>query len=283
MARVEGNGIAASVRRAGSGAIVTRSRFAMENMLLRALFLMLAVSALSSGLADAAEPRPPRPYRPVEVTLPPASEDASLEAFRNELAAVAKGRLFADLARLTVPQALFWDRDFANTFDFRKGAADNLAMALRLEHHDGAGWLALAAFATETSAGPMPARPGVLCAPAPASFDEVAFDALLRDTATVGRDWRTPRADKIAVRAEPKPGAAAIGAIGLHFVRLMGFEGPPDDPAPSRNLWARVVMPSGATGYVAPGSLMSLDAERLCYAKDPVGRWRIAGYVGRRD
>ncbi len=38
-------------------------------------------------------------------------------------------------------------------------------------------------------------------------------------------------------------------------------------------------MPDGKPGFVAPGSLMSLTAERLCYIKDLVGGWRIAGYI----
>ena len=70
-----------------------------------------------------------------------------------------------------------------------------------------------------------------------------------------------------------------VGTLGLHFVRLMGFEGPGSDPAPGRNQWARVVLPDGKEGFAAPGSLMSLTAEQLCYVKDLVGVWRIAGYI----
>ena len=70
-----------------------------------------------------------------------------------------------------------------------------------------------------------------------------------------------------------------VGTLGLHFVRLLGFEGPDSEPAPGRTQWARVAMPDGKTGFVAPGSLMSLTAERLCYIKDMVGGWRIAGYI----
>jgi hypothetical protein len=36
-------------------------------------------------------------------------------------------------------------------------------------------------------------------------------------------------------------------------------------------------------GLVAPGTLMSLSAERLCYGKDGFGRRRIAGYVGGEE
>ena len=51
---------------------------------------------------------------------------------------------------------------------------------------------------------------------------------------------------------------------------------------PSRE-YARVVMPSGKTGFVAPGSLTTLYVERLCHGKDARGRWRISGYIGGGD
>ena len=38
-------------------------------------------------------------------------------------------------------------------------------------------------------------------------------------------------------------------------------------------------MPDATPGFVAPDSLMSLTAERLCYLKDPVAGWQIAGYI----
>jgi hypothetical protein len=40
-----------------------------------------------------------------------------------------------------------------------------------------------------------------------------------------------------------------------------------------------VAAPSGKTGYVAPGELMPLRMDRLCYLKDVTGRWRIVGYI----
>ena len=62
-------------------------------------------------------------------------------------------------------------------------------------------------------------------------------------------------------------------------MRLVGFEGPDSDPAPGRSQWARVALPDGKAGFVAPDNLMSLTAERLCYVKDSTGAWRIAGYI----
>jgi hypothetical protein len=49
--------------------------------------------------------------------------------------------------------------------------------------------------------------------------------------------------------------------------------------SPGRSQWARVALPDGKQGFVAPRSLMSLTTERLCYIKDLGGGWRIAGYI----
>jgi hypothetical protein len=92
-------------------------------------------------------------------------------------------------------------------------------------------------------------------------------------------DWAYPRADATAVHAAPELGAATLGTLGPAFVWLLGFAGPDSEPDPGRRLWARIAMPDGKTGFVTPGSLMALTAERLCYAKDPVDGWRIVGFV----
>ena len=75
-------------------------------------------------------------------------------------------------------------------------------------------------------------RPGVVCAPARPGYDGVAFSKLLDSTYTTGIDWAYPRADETPVRAAPQPGAAEVGTLGPHFVRLLGFEGADSEPAP---------------------------------------------------
>lgn len=229
--------------------------------------------------AAAQAPRPPQPYAPVTLVLPGASADASFAAFRAELAAVAKGRVYAGLARLVQPEGFFWDRDFAHGFDPRRPAVDNLAAAIRLEHRNGVGWGTLAAFAAEAAVEPLASRPGVVCAPARPSHDGIAFARLLDATHTGPADWAYPRMAATPVRGAPRPQADEVAALGLHFVRLLGFERPDGEAAPDHGQWARVATPEGKTGFVAPGNLRPLTAERLCYIKDLVGRWRITGYV----
>jgi hypothetical protein len=143
--------------------------------------------------------------------------------------------------------------------------------------------------ATEQAVEPLESRPGVICAPARPVYDSVELSRLLDKTYTGHADWAYPRADETAVRAAPLPDASQVGRLGLQFVRLLGFEDaggePKPEPTPERSHWARVVLPDGGTGYTAPGSLMSLTGERLCYIKDLVLGWRIAGFIaaGNQD
>jgi hypothetical protein len=246
----------------------------------RSIPFILAALAATAPVAAAQPILPPlKTYVPVAITLPAASTDASFAAFRAELAIVAKSRVYAALGRLVQSQGFFWDRDFARAFDPRKPAVDNLAAAIQLEHRNGSGWTLLAALATEAAVEPMASRPGVVCAPANPSYDGVAFARLLDATHTGVSDWVYPRAAETKVQAAPQPAAAVLGTLGPQFVRLLGFEGAGGQPAPERKLWARVATPDANSGFVAPGNLMSLTAERLCYIYDLVGGWRIAGYV----
>lgn len=237
--------------------------------------------ALLTGIPAAAQTpsRAPKPYAPVAITRPAASDDASFIVFRAGLAAKAKTRIYAELAPLVLAQGFFWGRDFGQAFDPRKPAVDNLAAAIALEQGNGAGWDTLAAFAAEATVEPLNSRPGIVCAPARPAYDGVAFSRLLDTSFTTGIDWAYPRANETPVHAAPRPDAAQAGALGRHFVRLMGFEGLDSDPSPGRSQWARVTLPDGKSGFVAPGNLMSLTAERLCYVKDAAGAWRIAGYI----
>jgi hypothetical protein len=246
-----------------------------------AALLLPAIAAWS--ITALAQSGAPKPYTAVAITRPAATGGQSFAAFRARLAAVAKRRRYAELEPLVMPQGFFWGRDFGHGFDPRKAGVDNLAAAIALESDHGAGWDRLAEFAAAPAAAPLASRPGVVCAPAKPHYDAVAFSKLQQTTYTTGLDWAYPRADATSVRAAPQPDAAAVGTLEPAFVRLLGFAGDDGEPDPGRKLWARVALPDGTTGFVAPGSLMPLTAPLLCYIHDPVGGWRIAGYVAGGD
>jgi hypothetical protein len=242
---------------------------------------MIKMRFMVTGAKLNAPPAPAsKPYQPVVVTLPPAASDERLDAFRNELAVVARGRVYAELARLVIGQGFFWDRDFNGSFNGQQPAVDNLATAVRLEFRDGTGWERLEKFAAEGTTSPLTGRPGVVCAPGELAFDSVEFDMLLDATRSQARDWAFPRADAIAVRAAAQNSAPVIDTLGMALVRAFGSLAKSDEAMPARAVWTRVATPTGKIGFVAPGTLMPFQAARLCYGKDGFGRWRIAGFVG---
>jgi hypothetical protein len=246
---------------------------------MRHFFPFIMTFAFAALPAAAQTPRPPKPYQPVAITRSAAFDDASFTTFRLALGTIAKHRLYAELTPLVLTQGFFWDRDFGRGFDPRKPAVDNLAAAISLEGGNGAGWETLASFAAEDTAEPLPSRPGVICAPARPSYDSVAFSKLLQATYTAGIDWAFPRRDATVVRAASQPDAPKLATLDASFVRLLGFSGAGSEAAPGRNLWAHIALPDGTPGFVPPGSLMSLTSERLCYIKDLLGVWHVAGYV----
>jgi len=225
----------------------------------------------------------PVPYRRVPVTIVTAPRDVTFEAFRKDLAEIAKRKDRIGLAQRLAARDFFWERDFSGSFDAKRPSIDNLAAALTLEADDGTGWEALAAFAAESSVGPLPGRPAVVCAPAVPQFDEDARDELVENTQSDGLEWNYPRSPGLPVRAAPQPNAAVIETLGLHFVRVLGFDDTAGDTDPVHHAWARVATPSGKTGFTAPNTLLSPYADRLCYAKEGNGPWRIVGYVGGGD
>lgn len=242
------------------------------------LTLATAFAVLATVAVAQISPRAPKPYMAVAITPAKAFTDPGFAAFRKAIGAAAKSRLYGDLEALVQAQGFFWDRDFGRGYDPRRPSADNLAAAIGLERRDGAGWSMLAVLATEDAVEPLDSRPGVVCAPARPNYDSLEFSKLLDKTYTGEIDWAYPRAGETPVLAAPQPGAPAVGKLGLQFVRLLGFEGPESD-VPGRNRWTHVALPDGKTGYTAPGSLMSLAPDRLCYIKDLVVGWRIAGFV----
>ncbi len=240
--------------------------------------IIAAAPALAQSAAQ--PPAATKPFSAVSVKLPPPPDDPSFAAFRRNLAAVARRRLFEELARNVTPQGFFWDRDFAESFDPKRTSAENLAAAIRLEHGSGTGWQMLADFAAEPTASAMPAAPGVLCAPGRPIFDQGDFDRLIDATRSSPTEWVYPRASGVELRAAPRPTSAVIETLGSYFVRIIGFETAPANADPLNTSWTRIATPSGKVGYAAPDTLNSLATAQLCYVKDITGRWTITGFIG---
>ena len=217
----------------------------------------------------------PGPYTPVAITLPPAVNDPSFDAFRQRLAEIAQKKDRAALARL-VAASFFWIPEDSDLADKRKSGIDNLAKALGLDGTDAIGWDALAAYAAESTAMADPQRKGVFCAPAEPLFDEKAADELANATHTDAADWVFPLRDGIEVRATAKPDAPVIDKLGLYLVRALADDSPANAVLAS---FVKVMLPSGKIGYVPVEAVLPIGGEQLCYVKDASG-WKIAGFLG---
>jgi hypothetical protein len=252
----------------------------MRTVALAASALALALALIGSALAQGApQAPPPGPYKPVPVKVEPLVSDPSLDAFRQELAAVAQRKDRAALTRLIVAKGFFWERDDGQGADPKKSSIDNLVTAFNLEADDSPGWDGLAQAAADPHAALDPQKKGVACAPAAPDLDGQAFETLAQQTKTEPIEWGFPYTAGIEVRAEPKPGAPVIEKLGLFLVRVTIDESPLHAVEGTGADWLRVVTPAGKVGYIAAGTLGALVSDQICYSKD-AGGWKIAGLVG---
>ena len=217
---------------------------------------------------------PPAPYAVLKVFPPKPFSDASLAAFRKELAAVAQKKDRPALAKLVIAKDFFWLKEQGNAAA-KKTGIEALSVALSLAAKDGSGWDTLAEFAADETAAPYPDRPGTVCAPAGPEFDEAALEKLAADTRTDIGDWGFTAAEGVEVRAAASQNAPVIETLAMQFVRVM-----PDMAPNASQDFMRVVAPSGKVGFVAAEAINPLGSDMLCYGKDASGAWKIVGMIG---
>jgi hypothetical protein len=246
---------------------------------------VLAASLIVPGLAMAQDarpgqqqPAPIKPYTAVAVQPPKPMNDPGLDSLRKQLADAASRKDRAALGKLVVTKGFFWlqDKDRA---DAAKPGVDSLARAVGLDAKDGSGWEALAAYADDPTAMPMPDRKSVACSPAAPNFDPAAFDAVVKATQTDPAEWGYIVKDGTEARAAAKTGAAAVEKLGLIMVRVLADDAPPDGAAPA---FIHVATPSGKSAFVSVEAIVPLAGDEICYARD-TGGWKITGYIGGVD
>jgi hypothetical protein len=217
---------------------------------------------------------PPAPYTTLKVGPPKPYEDASLAAFRKELAAIAQRKDRGALAKLVLPQGFFWLQESGNAAG-KKTGIEALATALNLAAKDGSGWESLGEFAADETAAPYPDRPNTVCSPAGPEFNVPDLEKLAEATKTDMGDWGFTSADGVEVRATATQNAPVIEKLGMQFVRVM-----PDTAPNASQDFMRVVTPSGKVGFVAAETINPLGSDQLCYGKDAAGAWKIVGMIG---
>src|SRR5262249_24071856 len=155
-------------------------------------------------------------------------------------------------AKIVVAKGFFWEREDGKPAP-KKPGVDILAQALNLAAKDGSGWDALAGFAGEPTAAPLPERKEVLCAPADPTYDERELEELAQTTQTDPLEWGYPLKAGVEVRETPNATAPVIEKLGLNFVRVLDDDSP--NAANTAGEWLRVVAPSGKVGFVAGDAL----------------------------
>ncbi len=227
--------------------------------------------AAPSATPGTPQPAPPKSYTPLVIKPPQPAPDPTFEAFRKQLADVARRKDRAALQKLVVAQGFFWESETGDKASKRKSSFENFATAIGLNDKDGTGWEIIATAATEPTLEPLPERKGVMCGPANPDIDEQKFEALIKNTGTDAEEWGFPHATGVEVRAAAKPDAPVIEKLGMHLVRVM----PEDDGSPPGPM-LRVVAPSGKIGFVPSNALLPVVFDQVCYLKDS-GGWKSSG------
>jgi len=220
---------------------------------------------------------PAKPYQPVAIAAPKPIADPSFDAFRNQLAEIAKRRDRASLAKLMVAKDFFWLGEKGDKANKKSPGIDNLTRALNLAAKDGSGWEALTGYAADPTGMALPDKKDTICAPADPVFEIKQLENLAKETGTNEAEWGYPVQPGVEVRAAAQPNAPVIEKLGMHFIRVMEDDGA--EPPPNQMPMLKVVAPSGKVGFVPADTVSPLGNDQLCYVKDATG-WRIAGFVG---
>jgi len=235
------------------------------------------VQQQTQGAPPAQAPAPPKPYKPVAVAPAAPANDPSFDAFRKQLADIAKKKDKSALGQIVVAQGFFWEGESGDQADKKKSSIENLAAAIALDDKQGIGWDSLNAAAQEPTLEAYGDKQGVMCAPASPKFDEKAFDELTKDTQTDVSEWGIPIKAGIEVRGAAQANAPVIDKLTANLIRVLPDEstssagGPP--PA-----FLRVVLPSGKVGYAPVDAIAPMASDQICYQKDG-NNWKIVGYV----
>ncbi len=227
------------------------------------------------AMAQPKDPAPPLPYKKVAVSLPGRATDPALEAFRKQLADVAKRKDRAALAALVVPKGFFWEHEGNNGADDNKAGIDNFAAVIGLDAKDGSGWDFIADYAAEMTASPIADQKDMVCAPGNPIFSDDGFNELVKATDSNPVEWGYPVKDGIEARDGVDPDSPLVEKLGMHFIRVVFDESPPESAEPM----LRIETPSGKLAYIPAELLSPLGLDQLCYLKQG-NTWKIVGYVG---
>jgi len=244
--------------------------------------LLLALLALPDTARAAIKKLP---YGEVQVVIAtPVQPEPSFAAFFKTFGEVVARRDMTALFALVAP-SFVWTAQGALTADFDPGrdALHNFKVVFGFRQHgrgedggvkDGPYWDMLAQFAADASFYSGSDKVGLICGPLLAEAADAAALERAQKALAIDDDpgtWVFTAGD-VPVANSPGDSGSPIARLGKVAVPVIGTN-------PAGNAGAathyEVLLPSGATGWIAASAARSLVNDRLCYAKTRDG-WGIA-------
>jgi len=247
--------------------------------------LALPLGALACGPALAVKKAP---YPEVKVSLAEAFQpDEAFRAMRTALNAAISSKNTQALFAL-VHTMFIWTVDGALSQDFNPGesAIDNFKVVFGFRApgaakdggvENGPFWDDLAFFAADNVLYKDANVTNLVCGPMLAEAqDDDAFDKAEKKVATPGEPtiWYFTLAET-TVKASPDQKAAAVGKVGTVALPLLSIYPAQQGNAPPPPTFFEVLLPSGKSGWVPASAARPMEGNRLCYAKDSSGKWKI--------
>jgi hypothetical protein len=145
---------------------------------------------------------------------------------------------------------------------------------------DGPYWDVLAEFAADATYYQVTEAGNLVCGPIAAEIvDEQAFErARKKIEPDEGADWYFIMTE-VAVTKAPGDTGPPIAKLSGVAVPLLNAYPPATEsqPAPPAT-HVQILLPSGTAGWIPAAAARPLTSDRLCYAKTPIGDWKIAAF-----
>jgi predicted DCC family thiol-disulfide oxidoreductase YuxK len=241
--------------------------------------------------ARAAIKKIPYPEVPV-VSAAPVQPDPSFAAFWKTFVQTVARRDSAALFALVAP-SFVWTAQGALTAEFDPGrdAVHNFKVVFGFRQHgrdvdggvaNGPYWDALAQLTVEAAFYSASDKVGLICGPLLAEAADAAALERAQQTLAIDDDsgtWVFTAGDVPVVKA-PGDTGAPLARLGKVALPVTGTYPPASGATPSHY---EVLLPSGATGWIAASDAQPLVSDRLCYARTRDGAWSIAVFDQGED
>jgi hypothetical protein len=260
-----------------------------------AVWSAAALLAMAPHLAKAAVRKVPYPEVRVEITAPHPVEPA-FQSFRKAFADAVASRDTEAMFKLVGPM-FTWTAQGAlvGEFDPGRDALHNFKVVFGFRQQgkdtdggveNGPYWDELTQFATDANFYSASDKTGMICGPLLAEVTDADVLEDAQNRIAIGDDagtWFFVTGDTPVTRA-PGDTGAPVGRLGKVAFPVISSHPPvkeSEPPAPPTHY--EVLMPSGASGWIAAGGARPLTSNRLCYARTTDGQWVIVGFDQGED